>query len=446
MRRAEKTIFENKIPGSVQRFFFRLFTAFAFFSALNLPAQTDTAQEQTMTSNFSLNLPMNRDGSGTSWQPDQSPMLMYMKMYSKTSIMFHGAVFLRYTSQDATHQSDRGAEKFDAPNWMMFMLAHKMSEKDLFSFQSMFSLDRLTEGGSGYPLLFQSGETYNGIPIVDRQHPHDLFAELAVNYTHSFSKDLDVNTYFGYPGEPALGPVVFMHRLSAMNDPDASLGHHWQDATHITFGVATIGLRYKMIKAEGSIFTGREPDENRFNFDKPLFDSYSYRISLNPDRFFSIQFSQGFIHSPEALEPAINVKRTTASVIHTKLLKHGKFISSSLIWGMNHNSDGRNLNSVLVESNLKLAPLSVYVRYEFIQKDANELQLLQFTNDPVFNVSAFTLGVNRILFTHYKTDLSLGVQGTVHYPDPLLKPVYGSRPLAAEIYLKLAPTSGHHHH
>ena len=123
----------------------------------------------SMTSSFSLNLPMSRDGSGTSWQPDRSPMMMYMKMIGNTSLMFHGALFLRYTSQDISRQGSRGGAKWDAPNWAMFMLTHKLSDKDLFSFQSMFSFDRLTEGGNGYPLLFQTGESYNGIPLVDRQ-------------------------------------------------------------------------------------------------------------------------------------------------------------------------------------------------------------------------------------------------------------------------------------
>ena len=396
-----------------------------------------------MASSFSLNLPMNRDGSGTSWQPDESPMMMYMIMDGNTAYMFHGAIFLRYTSQDVTKESERGGSKFDAPNWMMFMMTHQFNDKDLFSFNSMFSLDPVTER-TGYPLLFQTGETYNGIPLVDRQHPHDLFEELAVNYTHSFTKDIDVNIYFGYPGEPALGPVVFMHRLSAMNNPDASLAHHWQDASHITFGVGTIGFRYSIVKAEGSIFTGREPDENRYNFDKPTFDSYSYRISINPDRNFSLQFSQGFIKSPEALEPDVNIIRTTASVIHTKLLKHGKFIATSLVWGMNHSSTGKNLNSLLFESNLKFKPLSIYTRYEFVQKDADELQLNEFNGNPTFNINAFTLGISKVLVSLIRTEISLGIQGTINLPDNNLKSIYGRNPLAMEAYIKISPSSGHH--
>jgi hypothetical protein len=405
---------------------------------------SDTVQIPGMTmqmsSSLSLNLPMNCDGSGTGWQPDNSPMMMYMKMFRNTSIMFHGAIFLRYTWQDPDNSYNRGGEQFDAPNWIMFMLQQKLSSNDLFSFTAMNSLDALTVGGSGYPLLFQTGESYHGEPLVDRQHPHDLFAELAVSYTHSFTKDIDLYGYFGYPGEPALGPTVFMHRLSAINNPDAPLGHHWQDATHITFGVATLGFRYKVMKIEGSVFTGREPDENRYNFDSPSFDSYSYRISLNPDKMFSLQFSQGFIKSPEALDPGINVIRTTASAIHTLVFKHDQFIATTVVWGMNHPSLGNNLNSFLLETNLTLRPVSIYSRYEFVQKDAHELNLGQFGPDHVFNINALTVGLNKVLFTLLKTSLSVGLQGTINFQGKDLRGVYGNNPLAGEIYLKIAPS------
>jgi hypothetical protein len=412
----------------------------------NMPMDSDTMKmdnsSMQMTSFFSPNLPMNRDGSGTSWQPDVSPLWMYMKMKGNTSLMVHGSLFLRYTAQDITNESDRGGTHLDAPNMFMLMLMQKLNDKNLISILTMFSLDPLTVGSAGYPLLFQTGESYKGVPLVDKQHPHDLFAELALNYTHSFTKDIDINTYFGYPGEPALGPVVFMHRLSAMNNPDAPLGHHWQDASHITFGVGTIGLRYKNMKAEGSIFTGREPDENRYNFDKPTFDSYSYRITVNPNKNFSLQFSQGFIKSPEELFPDENVTRTTASVIHTKLFEQGNFISSSFVWGMNHSSDGKNLNSVLLESNLQVKPIIIYARYEFVQKDAQELQLLQFTDNPTFFINALTLGLNKILFKHKAGNISIGAQGTINIPDKDLTGIYGNYPLAGQVYIKFFPSSG----
>ncbi len=399
------------------------------------------ANSMQMSSSFSNNLPMSRDGSGTSWQPDASPSMMYMIMHGNTTFMFHGAFFIRYTWQDLGTINDRGGQKFDGPNWIMAKVSQKLGEKDLLSFSSMFSFDLLTEGGGGYPLLFQTGESYHNAPLVDKQHPHDLFAELAVNYTHSFSKDIDLNFYIGYPGEPAIGPSAFMHRLSAMNNPDAPLGHHWQDATHITFGVGTVGFRYRFMKVEGSIFTGREPDDIRYNFDPVKLDSYSYRLSVNPGTNFSVQFSQGFIKSPEALEPDINVVRTTASLIHTSRFCSNNFIASSLVWGMNHSSDGKDLQSILLESNLKLTPLAIYSRFEFVQKDASELNLVQFPANPVYNINALTLGLNRILFSLVKTDLSIGLQGTLNFPDKNLKEIYGNLPGAVEIYLRIAPSA-----
>jgi len=398
-----------------------------------------------MTSFFSPNLPMNRDASGTGWQPDESPMWMYMKMKGNTSFMVHGSLFLRFTGQDLTNESNRGGNHFDAPNMFMFMLSHKLNDKNLLSFHTMISFDPFTVGEDGYPLLFQTGESYNGVPLVDRQHPHELFSGLSINYTHSFNKNIDVNTYFGYPAEPALGPPAFMHRLSAMNNPDAPLSHHWQDATHIAFGVGTIGFRYKNVKLEGSIFTGREPDENRYNFDRPKFDSYSYRLIINPTKKISLQFSQGFIKSPEQLFPGEDIIRTTASAIHTKKISRDNFISSSFVWGMNHFSDGKNLHSVLLESNIQLKPITIYARYEFVQKDALELQLLQFAGNPTFNITAFTLGLNKILLKHKAGFVSLGAQATINFPDKNLRTIYGNNPLSAQVYLRFSPPSTYFH-
>src|SRR5690606_17825074 len=112
------------------------------------------------------------------------------------------------------------------------------------------------------------------VPLVDHQHPHDLFSELSVAYTYMISDDVDVFAYLGYPGEPAFGPVAFMHRPSSLYNPDAPISHHWQDATHILFGVGTLGFRYKAFKMDGSLFTGTEPDEDRYNFDTPRFNSW----------------------------------------------------------------------------------------------------------------------------------------------------------------------------
>ena len=393
-----------------------------------------------MSSSFSPNLPMSRDGSGTSWQPDDSPMMMYMAMKGHTSYMFHGFIFLRYHHEDITQQNQRAGDGIDAPNMFMCMVHHQLSKKNLISFQAMISLDPLTIGKAGYPLLFQTGESYQGFPLVDKQHPHDLFSALALNYTHSFSKDVDVNAFFGYPGEPALGPVVFMHRISAMNNPNAPLGHHWQDATHITLGTGTIGLRYKIAKLEGSLFTGREPDEERYNFDKARFDSYSARLSINPTPHLAFQVSSGFIKSPEALFPEEDITRTTASLTHTKQTRKQRFISSTFVWGMNQN-EKEITHSFLGETNINFRLFAFYFRYEYVQKDAHELNLEQYEAHKLFNLQAFTAGVNKKLFSFSKTNVSAGVQGTLNFPDPLLKPLYGTLPVSGAVYLKISPST-----
>lgn len=400
----------------------------------------DMDMDMNMTHAYSRNLPMSRNGSGTSWMPDESPMYMYMANAGKTSFMMHGNVFLRYNSQDVTNKGTRGGSKWDAPNWFMGMMNTPVGKRGLFNATLMLSFDQLVMGNGGYPLLFQSGETWNNKPLVDRQHPHDLFAALSVGYTYMINKDIDVFAYLGYPGEPAISAPAFMHRVSAMNNPDAPLGHHWQDATHITFGVGTLGFRYKQLKAEFSSFTGREPDENRYDFDKPLFDSYAYRLSYNPSKQWALQVSQGFVHSPEALEPDENIVRTTASAMHTKLLRApNSFIASTAVWGLNSKGHGHKEHAFLLESNLQLNKNTIYGRYEFVEKSTHELQLENTFGETKFNVHAFTLGYNRAVLTRFKTTLSAGVQGSLYAADKALNPIYGKNPLSAEVYLRISP-------
>jgi hypothetical protein len=253
-----------------------------------------------MSHSFSLNLPMSRNGSGTGWLPDASSMHGHMYHSKNWMYMLHYNLLIRYNNQDLSDKGIRGDEMIDAPNWLMFMGQRQVGEKGLFRFGTMFSLDALVTGQKGYPLLFQSGESAHGEPLIDRQHPHDLFSELSVAYSYALSKKADVFAYVGYPGEPALGPVAFMHRPSAMYDPDAPISHHWIDATHITFGVATLGFRLGQVKVEASSFTGREPGENRYDLDKPKFDSWSGRLSFNPSKNWALQVSHAYIQSPEA--------------------------------------------------------------------------------------------------------------------------------------------------
>jgi hypothetical protein len=400
----------------------------------------DSMDMPPMSHSFSLNLPMNRNGSGTGWLPDASPMYGYMLHSKKWMYMIHGNIFIRYNNQDIGNKGSRGDSKVDAPNWFMAMGQRRVGEKGLFHFNAMFSLDPIF-GGDGYPLLFQTGEAYNGKPLIDRQHPHDLFSELSVAYTQSFTKDFDAFVYFGYPGEPALGPVAFMHRPSTLNNPDATLGHHWSDATHITFGVATLGFRYKIFKVDGSLFTGREPNEHRYDFDKPRFDSYSYRLTVNPCRTLSMQVSRAFINSPEELKPDEDIDRTTASVTHVlPMTGENHFLTSTFVWGYNDSGPDHKENSFTLESNLQLDRFALYGKYENIEKSAEELALDQFEERQTFNINAITLGVNYTILRQLKTNFAIGAQGSIYMADASLDPIYGNSPMSAEIYMRISPT------
>ncbi|HTL10063.1 MAG TPA: hypothetical protein VL307_17435 [Chitinophagaceae bacterium] len=393
-----------------------------------------------MSHSFSKNLPMNRNGSGTGWLPDASPMYGYMQHAGPWMFMLHGNLFLRYNKQDVGNKGSRGSEKWDAPDWLMFMGQRAVGKRGLFHFSSMLSLDALT-GSNGYPLLFQSGEAYKGQPIVDRQHPHDLFAELSVSYAHALSANTDVFVYVGYPGEPALGPVAFMHRPSALNNPDAPLSHHWSDATHISFGVATLGIRYKNLKLETSSFTGREPDDQRYNFDKPRFDSRSARLSFNPSAHWALQASYGFIKSPEQLHPDEDVHRTTASASYSTTTSGGYLVNSTVLWGMNKTAQHSAEHAALAELAVAKKRLALYTRYEWVQKSAEELNLDEavYGHDNIYPVNAFTLGFNYDLLHIGKTRLAAGSQGSLYLSPSTLYPSYGKRPMALEIFIRFYP-------
>lgn len=395
-----------------------------------------------MSHAYSLNLPMNRNGSGTGWLPDNSPMYGKMFHRRKWMYMLHGNVFLRYNKQDLFDIGKRGDEKTDAPNWLMAMGQRRVGQKGLFHFSAMFSLDAAIAGGEGYPLLFQSGETWKGKPLVDRQHPHDLFSELSVSYAYAINQKTDVFAYLGYPGEPALGSVAFMHRPSALANPDAPISHHWNDGTHITFGVATVGVRYGKFKLETSSFTGREPDEDRWGFDQPRFDSRSARLSFNPNKNLALQASHGYIKSPEISHPGEDVNRTTASVVYSYHISRDKFLNATALWGLNKTAGHDGENAFLLEALLSLNRFNVYSRYEWVQKSVEELNLDEtvYGVHSLFPVNAFTLGLNYDIIQTGIFRGAGGAQTTLYAADPKLDNLYGKNPVAAQIYLRFYPS------
>lgn len=415
-------------------------------NVMNMPGMD---MQHQMVSSVDLSDPMSREGSGTSWVPDSSPIYAKMKMKGRDMWMLHGMIFPRYTSigsgRDVSADGQGSNSRFDAPSMFMLMYSHPLDEgaqpKSQIGAHIMMSLDPLIEKGYGYPLLYQSGETYGGVALHDRQHPHDLFDELSVIYSRRVGQDSSTYLYVGYPGEPALGPPTFMHRISGMDIPDAPIGHHWEDATHITFGVATLGYAHKKWKIEGSIFNGSEPDENRYNFDSPKLNSYSARFSWNPTENLALQVSQGFLKAPESLEPGINVRRTTASLIYNKPLGPDSNWATTLLWGHNDPTQEPSSNAYLLETAYQKKRNTLYLRAEQVQKSGSELVLTPALEDTLFPVDAISVGVVHDMKHGEGMDVGLGAQLTYGSNPSSLDNYYGgSSHLGFEVFLRIRPS------
>jgi hypothetical protein len=351
--------------------------------------------------------------------------------------MEHFAVFPRYVDDG----SSRGERRVDAPNWFMGMQSLRLSPASQLGVRAMVSLDFLTENGSGYPLLFQTGETWHGQPLHDAQHPHDLFSELSAAYSARLGQKSSAYLYLGYPGEPALGPPTFMHRRIAYDMADAPIGHHWQDATHVTFGVATAGLTHGNIKIEGSAFTGREPNEVRTNFDPIHLDSYSTRVSWNAGTNLAAQISQGYVHSPEYLTPNIDVHRSTASVLYNHAFQTEKNLYAAITFGQNNQSDQVRTNSYLAEFDYQNHKNTYFGRYENVGKTAGDLVIPAFNQEQIFELHQATIGYVKELSRHsYGTQTGIGAQFTRSYmPAPLAAYYSEAAPTSFEIFFRMRP-------
>jgi len=348
-----------------------------------------------------------------------------------------GNVFFDYNTQNFNNSSLRGGSQWGSTNWLRGMAQHRLGESSILILRMMLSFDRLTTGGSGYPLLFQTGETWQEKALADRQHPQDLFSEISMGYRFSFGEDTTIFVYFGLPGEPALGPPAFMYRPSSKNNPDAPLGYHWQDGTHITFGVATLGFILKPFKLDMSLFTGREPDEDKYHLDKPKFDSHSIRISWNPTSNFALQFSHAFINSPEAQSPEIDLIRYTGSLIYSKPLQKGN-LDISFIGGLNQPTVDDQQFSILAEANYHCQRSSLYCRAEMVQKSADDLGLPEYTGNEYW-LGAWSTGIAQQFLASKQFCLFFGAQLTVNRSEKALRNFYGDWPLSMQIFFRLAP-------
>jgi hypothetical protein len=370
--------------------------------------------------------------SGTSIEPkvtsESAPMVH--KSLGNWTLMFHSNAFLVDTQQSGP----RGADKLYSVNWLMPMLARSAGRHSI-TFRPMLSFEPATVTKRRYPELFQSGETAYGRLIVDGQHPHELFMELAARYDFKINDNSQIFVYGGPLGDPALGPPAYSHRSSASENPVAVLGHHQQDSTHISNSVVTVGFVEGPVQLEASTFHGGEPNENRWNIDGGKPDSFASRLSVSAGDHWSGQFSIGRINNREALEPDLDTLRTTASLHHSLRFSRGH-IASSLIWGRNkdfESGNSRRFNSYTLESTIQFMNRNwAWTRIENTDHE--------FEEQPAGRIQAYTFGYERDLPVPSSFfNIGLGLQATAYGLTPQLKSVYGDHPTGISIFLRIRP-------
>jgi len=364
-------------------------------------------------------------GSGTSLEPASGAPPMLMKMRGDWMEMLHGEAAMVEQQQTGP----RGRDKLFSVNWVMPM-AQRDTKRGEWTFRAMFSLEPATISGRYYPELFQQGETAFGKPIVDGQHPHNLFMEIAGMYDLKVGKDGVATIYGGPVGDPALGPTAFPHRASAESDPLAPLAHHLQDSTHIAWDVATGGLTWKWARVEASGFHGREPDEDRWILEVGSLDSWATRLSVAPARDWVGQYSVGHLHSPEAVHPDEDVLRQTASVSFHHAWRAAE-MDATAVWGRNHTiGTGVDANGYLLEAETRLGgKQSIWTR---VENDDRTTDLLGAAAPPVETVvgrvQAYTGGYAHRVWGNDWSALELGAQGTVYATAARLISLYGEHP------------------
>ena len=404
--------------------------------AMNMP---DMNME--MSDNAPDWMPSAHVSSGTGWQPAATAGHLWMRSLAGWDLMAHGVVFVDYNHQGGP----RGEGKAESVNWAMLMEQHTLGGGTIL-FRQMLSAESLTSPHPGFPELFQTGETYHGQPLVDHQHPHNVFSELALEYTRPIAGKLSWLFYGAAAGEPALGPVAFVHRASASELPMAPLSHHLQDSTHISFGVLTAGLVMDRLKIEGSVFNGREPDERRYSIQFAALDSWSARLSAAISRNWTAQYSYGRLEHPEALEPG-SQRRQTASVEYVLpfaagMLGPGSW-STSAVWGRVHKDfNDHTLNGYLLESTLNFKTRNyAFSRLELVDKD--EL-FPSDPSEPSFRIGAYTFGGERDLIQRRLWQLAFGADLTFYSKPSSLNMSYGTNPVSFQLFLRVRPGAANH--
>lgn len=386
--------------------------------------------------------PPEHAASGTSLEPRSVPHAMWHYAAGPWGLLFHGNASLVATQQSGP----QGRDKLFGVNWVMLSLDRRVGP-GAFTLRSMLSLEPAAITQRRYPLLFQTGETAFGAPLINAQHPHDLFMELAARYSLPLRGQTKLVLYGGPVGDPALGPVAFPHRTSAAELPAAPLGHHLQDSTHIAASVFTVGLGDHRWRLEASAFHGREPNEERWDLDGGAPDSWSARFTLMPGPNWVVQVSHGHLNEPEELE-AGDIDRTTASLSYNRRLAGGNW-ATTLVWGRNHERpSGANLNGYLLETSLQFRERNyLFSRIENVDREGLFLTG-NLEAEPLTRVAAFTVGAARDLLVPRDYQVALGFDMSFHRVPGVLRQLYGSHPGGARLFLRLrlGSASSHHQH
>jgi hypothetical protein len=448
----------------ISSFFRALVNAFIAFTTLCLPAFAqaqgldhsvmDHAQHGTSDEEENICLPVGRianyaDGSGTSRLPGREGSIggcgieasrhskgtLHINVGNDWMLMAHGYAWGVYTDQGGPRGDDKAYVQS-----MAMATAEKKTDWGRIQLKSMFSLEPLMSN-RGYPNLFATGETAGGKPLVDRQHPHDLFMELAARVDVNVGDDGSIFLYGGPVGEPALGPSAFMHRGSARLNPEAPITHHWFDSTHITYGVATAGIATRELQLEGSVFTGREPDERRWNIEKPRFDSWSIRATWNPSPQWALQASTGRLKQPEFLiHPDEDEQRTTTSVHYA----NGRGLSAMAAFSAKDrrpdlSGSGPTLTAYLAEVNWDIDDHhTLFGRIENVKNDELFPDELDPLHERAFRVSKFQAGYAYRLPITGPLNLALGGTVSAFAKPDALDAAYGKNPVGAAVFAKVS--------
>lgn len=406
----------------------------------------------TMETTSSQVTPMSRMGSGTSWLPDSSRVRDIRYMPGQWMVSLQAKAYGQYVNQS----TKRGDTQLGLTDWEMLMAMRSIGSGQL-RLNLMTTVEPLTLGGNGYPLLLQTGGTYEHAFMHDRQHPHNAMMELSAAFEQPIANFAAVSMYAAAVGEPAIGPVASMHRPSAENDPLAPIGHHWQDASHQSFGVLTFGVNTRTLKLEGSLFNPREPDEHHLFMDYrgAKLDSYAGRLTWAATPHVVASSWYGFLNSHERLDPTARMHRYGASVLTQSRGVRGGDWSSTFVWAMNlHHHDGashaiihgganasphHHASSLLAESNFGIGKrTSIFARMESVRKNGEELGFLGGDLTELYDIRSYTLGAARSIIAVANTQVSLGARGSVNVVPQNLLATYGTRrPSGFAVYAQL---------